>query len=52
MEDKDRGFLASMMPWSEEYGEYEQQHTLMCQPELLPNEYSSRPKTPRKHQAA
>jgi len=52
MEDTDRGFLASMMPWSEEYGEYEQQHTLMCQPELLPNEYGSRPKTPRKHQAA
>lgn len=52
MEETDRGFLDSMMPWSEEYREYEQQHTLMCQSELLPNEYSSPPKTPRKHQAA
>lgn len=52
MEDTDRGFLDSMMPWSEEYREYEQQHTLMCQPELRSNEYTFPPKTPRKHQAA
>lgn len=52
MEDTDRGFLDSMMPWSEEYREYEQQHTLMCQPELRSNEYTSPPKTPHKHHAA
>lgn len=52
MEDTDRGFLDSMMPWSEEYREYEQQHTLMCQPELRSNEYTFPPKAPRKHQAA
>lgn len=52
MEETDRGFLDPMMPWSEEYREYEQQHMLLCQPELLPNEYSSPPKTPRKHRAA
>ncbi len=52
MEDTDRGFLDSMLPWSEEYREYEKQHTVKCQPKLLPNEYTSPPKPPRKHQAA
>lgn len=48
MEDTGRGFLKTMTPWSEEYREYEKQHTSLLKCELDTNEYSSPPRPPRK----
>ncbi|MCD8300670.1 MAG: IS66 family transposase [Clostridiales bacterium] len=44
----DNSFLETMMPWSENYREYEKQRTSKGPPELGLNEYPERPKTPRK----
>ncbi|MCD7896191.1 MAG: IS66 family transposase [Planctomycetaceae bacterium] len=43
-------FLETMMPWSSEYREYERLRVsqVMGPPGLEPNEYSDRPRTPRK----
>ncbi len=49
-DDLDKEFLEKMMPWSQEYREYEKIQRSNGPPELRKNEYRERPKTPRKKQ--
>lgn len=48
MEDTDTSFLKAMVPWSEEYREYERVNTCGITPETAPGIYDSKPRTPRK----
>lgn len=44
MDDTDRSFLSAMMPWSEEYREYEKAAKSGPPPGLGPNEYLEKPR--------
>lgn len=44
MEDKTLNFIPSMMPWSDEYREYERRFKAGIPPDPNPNEYSTKPK--------
>jgi len=48
MEDTDTSFLKSMMPWSEEYREYEKLNTCGRTPKLSPGIHDSKPCVPKK----
>lgn len=48
MEDTDTSFLKAMVPWSEEYREYERINTCGRTPEIPPGIYDSKPRTPKK----
>jgi hypothetical protein len=48
MEGTDTSFLKSLMPWSEEYREYEQLNTSGKTPKPPPGVYDSKPRTPKK----
>jgi hypothetical protein len=52
MDNTDTGFLKSMMPWSEEYKEYEQLNTSGKILEPPPEIYDSKPRTPKKGEAS
>ena len=51
MRGTDLSFLSAMMPWSEEYREYEKKH-LLGAPEPGPNEYKEKPRTPSRRKRA
>ena len=48
MEDRDTGFLDAMVPWSDEYKEYERLNTCGKTPVAMPGIYDSKPRTPTK----
>ena len=48
MEDTDKNFLKTMMPWSAEYKEYERINTFGIKPEAPPGIFDSKPQTPSK----
>ncbi len=48
MDCPENSFLETMMPWSEEYREYEKVRKTKGPPELMENEYWKRPRSPGK----
>lgn len=52
MEETDTSFLKAMVPWSEEYKEYERVNMCGKTPETVPGIYNSKPRTPRKRGAS
>jgi hypothetical protein len=49
MEGRDTSFLKAMVPWSEEYREYERINTCGKASKVTPKIYDSKPRTPKKH---
>ena len=52
MEDKDTGFLKTMVPWSDEYKEYERINTCGKTSDAPPGIFTSKPRTPKKGEAS
>ena len=48
MEDKDTAFLKAMVPWSNEYIEYERINTCGKIPIATPGIFHEKPRTPKK----